>query len=161
GGDVHLEAWTREAFEEYKAGEEARARDLAMGVVGGGDGGAGVQEEVVVVEEKVQEEKLRIILRAKDMPEVKLRVKATTKIADLVAAFRAQRETEVAGRGVELWFDGDRMEEEDCVGDADLEDLSGVDVVVRWNLMDLMLLKGDNEEVAHLAQKNKGILYKA
>ncbi|KFY52910.1 hypothetical protein V497_08429 [Pseudogymnoascus sp. VKM F-4516 (FW-969)] len=130
-----------------------------MGVVGGGDGGAGVQEEVVVVEEKAQEEKLRIILRAKDMPEVKLRVKATTKIADLVAAFRAQRETEVAGRGVELWFDGDRMEEEDCVGDADLEDLSGVDVVVEFDA--LMLLKGNNEEVAHLAYKNKGILYKA
>jgi hypothetical protein len=31
----------------------------------------------------------------------------------------------------------------------------------RWNLMHLMLLKGNNEEVAHLAYKNKGILYKA
>ena len=51
--------------------------------------------------------------------------------SDLVAAFRAQREAEVGERSVELWFDGDRMEEEDCVGDADLEDLSGVDVVVR------------------------------
>ena len=133
GGDVHLEAWTREAFEAYKAAEEAKAQNPLLGLENGNT--TGVINSGPAAEEvpppQPQEEKLRIILRAKDMPEVKLRVKVTTKIADLVAAFRAQREAEVGGRGVELWFDGDRMEEDDCVGDADLEDLSGVDVVVR------------------------------
>ena len=126
-----LEAWTREAFEAHKAAEEARARNAHLGLENEDAGVGGVAEVEEVVVQQVQEEKLRIILRAKDMQEVKLRVKATTKIADLVAAFRAQREAEVGERSVELWFDGDRMEEEDCVGDADLEDLSGVDVVVR------------------------------
>lgn len=131
GGDVHLEAWTKEAFEAYKAAEEAKARNAHLDLENEDSGvGGGVAAEVVPAQQ-VQQEKLRIILRAKDMPEVKLRVKATTKIADLVAAFQAQREVELGGRSVELWFDGDRMEEEDCVGDADLEDLSGVDVVVR------------------------------
>ncbi|KFZ04019.1 hypothetical protein V502_10473, partial [Pseudogymnoascus sp. VKM F-4520 (FW-2644)] len=131
GGDVHLEAWTNEAFEAYKAAEEAKARNAHLDLENEDSGvGSGVAAEVVPAQQ-VQQEKLRIILRAKDMPEVKLRVKATTKIADLVAAFQAQREVELGGRSVELWFDGDRMEEEDCVGDADLEDLSGVDVVVR------------------------------
>lgn len=130
GGDVHLEAWTTEAFEAYKAAEEAKARNAHLDLENedSGVGGGSVAE---VAPAQQTQEKLRVILRAKDMPEVKLRVKATTKIADLVAAFRAQREVEVGGRSVELWFDGDRMEEEDCVGDADLEDLSGVDVVVR------------------------------
>ncbi|OBT48670.1 hypothetical protein VE00_00855 [Pseudogymnoascus sp. WSF 3629] len=133
GGDVHLEAWTREAFEAYKAAEETRARNahLGLGNDASGAGGAAAAAEAAPSQPQPQEEKLRIILRAKDMQEVKLRVKVTTKIADLVAAFRAQREAEVGGRSVELWFDGDRMEEGDCVGDADLEDLSGVDVVVR------------------------------
>ncbi|OBT76648.1 hypothetical protein VF21_05314 [Pseudogymnoascus sp. 05NY08] len=133
GGDVHLEAWTREAFEAYKAAEEERARNAHLGLENddSGVGGVAAAAEAAPSQQQPQEEKLRIILRAKDMPEVKLRVKVTTKIADLVAAFRAQREAEVGGRSVELWFDGDRMEEDDCVGDADLEDLSGVDVVVR------------------------------
>ncbi|KFY19652.1 hypothetical protein V493_07879, partial [Pseudogymnoascus sp. VKM F-4281 (FW-2241)] len=132
GGDVHLEAWTREAFEAHKAAEEARARNAHLDLENEDHGVSGSPAaEAATSQQQTQEEKLRIILRAKDMPEVKLRVKATTKIADLVAAFRAQREVEVAGRSVELWFDGDRMEEDDCVGDADLEDLSGVDVVVR------------------------------
>ncbi|OBT84125.1 hypothetical protein VE02_07742 [Pseudogymnoascus sp. 03VT05] len=131
GGDVHLEAWTRETFEAYKAAEEERARNAHLGLENDSSVGGAAAAEAAPSQPQPQEEKLRIILRAKDMPEVKLRVKATTKIADLVAAFRAQREAEVGGRSVELWFDGDRMEEEDCVGDADLEDLSGVDVVVR------------------------------
>lgn len=131
GGDVHLEAWTKEAFEAYKAAEEAKARNAHLDLENEDSGVGGVVAAEVVPAQQVQQEKLRIILRAKDMPEVKLRVKATTKIADLVAAFQAQREVELGGRSVELWFDGDRMEEEDCVGDADLEDLSGVDVVVR------------------------------
>ncbi|KAL5345533.1 hypothetical protein ACLOAV_009283 [Pseudogymnoascus australis] len=94
GGDVHLEAWTREAFEAHKAAEEARVRNAHLALEnedhGVGDGPA----VEVVAEQPVQEEKLRIILRAKDMPEVKLRVKTTTRIADLVAAFRSQREAE-------------------------------------------------------------------
>ncbi|KFZ10009.1 hypothetical protein V501_05364 [Pseudogymnoascus sp. VKM F-4519 (FW-2642)] len=131
GGDVHLEAWTREAFEAYKEAEETKARNAHLGLENDSGVGTAAAAEAAPSQPQPQEEKLRIILRAKDMPEVKLRVKVTTKIADLVAAFRAQREAEVGGRSVELWFDGDRMEEDDCVGDADLEDLSGVDVVVR------------------------------
>ena len=62
---------------------------------------------------------------------MKLKVKPSTTISKLVGAWRSQRAEAAEGREVELWFEGDRLEEEGTVEEADIEDMCVVDVIVR------------------------------
>lgn len=130
-GNVHLEAWTEEVWEE--AEDERRRSDrarMARAAAADLSDEDGEEEALEVLPAEPVVQKIRIVLQARGMEAFKLIVKPTTTIRTMVAGFRQTRgigpET-----GVELWFDGERLEEESCVADADLEDMTTIDVIVR------------------------------
>jgi hypothetical protein len=132
-GNVHLEAWTPETFAAFEAQREAQrkasqAADSFAASDEEEDGGYG-EPEVQEMASR-QAEKIKIVLQAKGMEAVKLIVKPTTAIRTVVHGFR-QTSGVGEGKSVELWFDGERLEEESTIADADLEDMSGIDVLVK------------------------------
>lgn len=118
-GKVHLEAWTEEAFEVAQKEEAAAKRREELGE--DGDEQPEVQEEVT---------KIRVVLRAKDMEQVKLTVKPDTLISKLIIAFENSREIPEE-REVSLWLDGEMLEPEDTVEDAGLEELDTIEVHIK------------------------------
>lgn len=130
-GQVCLEAWNQEWFDNAKA-EAKRASALASG-----EGADKVEisddedEEARAEAEKEKAQVIKVVLKAKDTEEVKLKVKPSTTISKLVGAWRSQRAEAAEGKEVELWFEGDRLEEEGTVEEADIEDMCVVDVIVR------------------------------
>lgn len=136
GGNVHLEAWTQETFDTFqKEKRRGRAR-MEMGAAERIDlGDDDLLEEPEVVEEAAptekQVEKIKIVLKAKEGEPVRLIVKPTTVVATIVNGFKVQRAAMCEGKTVELWFEGDRLEEDSTVEEADVDDMCTIDVVLK------------------------------
>jgi len=132
-GNVHLEAWTPETFAAFEAQRESQRKASqaadSFAVSDDEEDGRYGEPEVQEVASR-QAEKIKIVLQAKGMEAVRLIVKPTTAIRTVVNGFR-QASGIGEGKSVELWFDGERLEEESTIADADLEDMSGIDVLVK------------------------------
>lgn len=118
-GKVYLEAWTEETFAIAQKEEEAARKREELGES---------EEEEEVVPEKVV--KIRLVMTAKDMEPVKIFAKNDTFISKLITAFRSGRNIPDE-QEVSLWLDGDKLDPEDVVGDADLEDLDNIEVHIK------------------------------
>lgn len=118
-GKVHLEAWTEEAFEVSQKEEAAAKRREELGE--SEDEEPEVQEEVT---------KIRLVLKAKDMEQVKLSVRPNTLISKLITAFENSREIP-DGQEVSLWLDGEMLDPEDMVENTDLEELDTIEVHIK------------------------------
>jgi hypothetical protein len=132
-GNIHLQAWTTETFREFEAQRDSQRKASQpadpFSISDDDEDGRYGEPQVQEVAAKAGE-KIKIVLQAKGMEVVKLIVKPTTVIKTVMNAFRQTRRIE-EGKIVELWFDGERLEEETTIGDADLEDLSGIDVLIK------------------------------
>lgn len=118
-GKVHLEAWTEETFNAFQKQEAAARRREELG--------ESEEEELEVQEEVV---KVRLVMTARDMEPVKLVVKDNTFIEKLIVAFRQTRSIPDE-KEVTLWFDGDKLDPEDAVGDTELGDMDNVEVHIK------------------------------
>lgn len=132
-GKVNLEAWTQEWYDKVKS-EAKRATNVAAAQAGdrielSDDEDVEAQAQAEAEREK-EKAAIRIVLKAKDAEVVKLKVRPITSVSKLVGAWRSQRDVE-EGKDVELWFEGERLEEEGTVEEADIEDMCVVDVIVR------------------------------
>lgn len=115
GTKVHFEAWTPELYEQNQRKLKAK-RDR-------GDSDDELEEVVV-------EQKIKLIMKAKDMEPVKLQVTPRTTISKMAAAFRVQRNVP-QGKEVALYFDGDKLNPESTVTDVDLEPMDNVEVHIQ------------------------------
>jgi hypothetical protein len=78
---------------------------------------------------KEEVQKFRIILKSKDRLEFKIQVKPTTQISKMISVFRDNYK--IAGNVIiSLYLDGDKLDPNSMVGDADLEELTTIDVHV-------------------------------
>jgi hypothetical protein len=121
-GNLHFEAWdeaTYKQFQDQKAEERRRMDQDPMEYL--------EQTQAEPVHEEPAEEKIRIILHAKGLEPVKLVVKPTISVIKLIQAFRLQREIPPE-KNVSLWFDGDKMDPACKMCDADVDDMSTIDV---------------------------------
>lgn len=121
-GRIHLEAWTDEIFDKYKKQKEAERRRRALNPL--------EEEEEPDPEEpeaKEEPERVKIILKSKDYKEFKLMASSITKIKKLIAGFRSINKIpeEIV---VTLHLDGDQLDPESTVSDADIEDMTTIDV---------------------------------
>jgi hypothetical protein len=116
-GKVHFEAWTADLFELHQ-------RKLAAKQ--GSDADEQQEEQV----EKAIEQKIRLVMTAKGMEVVKLCVKPTTVIGKMAGAFRDQRKIPI-GKEIVLYFDGDKIDPESTVEEAELADMDNVEVHIR------------------------------
>jgi hypothetical protein len=124
-GRIHLEAWTEEIFDEFKKRKAAERKRLVLDLMEEEEE-APKPEDMNVIE-TVQT--FRIILKSKDRTEFKIQVKPTTQISKMIGAFR--RAFKIAGNvPISLYLDGDKLDPNSMVGDADLEELTIFDVHV-------------------------------
>ncbi len=146
-GNVHLEAWTKDFYDNWQKEKKEEKRRIAVGLLPvqeqinledsaavASDAAAEqgrVEAEQVEAQHAPSVEKIKIVLKAKGDEPVKLIVKTTTLIDTIVGGFKMQRKELCEGKKVELWFDGDRLEEESTIADADVEDMSSIDVVLK------------------------------
>ncbi|KAH6898488.1 ubiquitin-2 like Rad60 SUMO-like-domain-containing protein [Thelonectria olida] len=116
---VNLEVWTHELFQEMEADEDLRRRRDA--------GELEEEEEEPEEEEPAPVTKLKVILKSKDLEEVKLSVRPETTIETLITGFRTQRDIP-ASKDVSLWFDGERLEEHMTMDDCEIDDMDTIEV---------------------------------
>ncbi|TLS29994.1 hypothetical protein PpBr36_03508 [Pyricularia pennisetigena] len=133
-GQLHFELFTEEIYAEWMQQlERQRQKDLYQTISDEGEPGqnpaADGQDETQAQDVK-SSEKIRIFLKAKNLDQVKASAKADTEISELVAAFRNVRKIP-ADKEVVIMFDGDKLAENDTVGDAGIEDRDVVDVLVK------------------------------
>ncbi|KAI5466156.1 ubiquitin-2 like Rad60 SUMO-like-domain-containing protein [Mariannaea sp. PMI_226] len=119
---VHLEAWTPELFQQMEQAEDLRRRREA--------GELSDDEEEAPQEEEVPEVKLKIILKSRDLGDVKLTIRPETTVETLITGFRTQLDVPT-NKDVSLWFDGDRLEEHTTMIDAEIDDMDTIEVHVK------------------------------
>ncbi|KAM0287750.1 hypothetical protein ACHAQH_000281 [Verticillium albo-atrum] len=122
---VHMEMWTEDLWEEHKRKEDRkRLRDLGEldDYSDEDDGGAAVDG---ALGEKVF--KIKIILKARTGEPVKTTARLATTIAELVEVYRKMREVP-DGTEIQLHFDGEQMDGETTVEEADIEDMDSLEV---------------------------------
>lgn len=116
---VHMEAWTLELFQQMELDEELQRRR---------DAGEISDEEVI--EEPVEEIKLKVILKSRELEDLKLMVRPETTVETLITGFRTQRNLG-SDRDVSLWFDGEKLEEHVTMDEAEIDDMDTIEVHVK------------------------------
>lgn len=121
---ILLEAWTEEDYSEWRAAEE-RQKKLDRGEL------EEEEPEVEEIEEEVvpEEVKIKVLLREKDQDPVKTTAYMSTPVSILIAAYRKQRNIPEA-KLIRLRNEGDWLEPEQTVEEADIEDRCTVEVYV-------------------------------
>ena len=120
-GRVHLEAWTQELFDAHQ--KEAQ-EEIGRGSVQG----HGRDADETEVEEVVQ--KVRLILKSRDLEPYKLLVKPTTPIEKIVGAFRKEKDISES-KSISLHFDGEQLDPGTLIEDTELGDMDTVEVHIR------------------------------
>ena len=118
---VHMEAWTLDLFQEMEHEEELRRKREASESSEAGPG-----EEQAPAEEV----KIRVVLIARGMEDVKLTVRPETTVETLITGFRTQRSV-APDKDVGLWFDGDRLEEHVTMDEAEIDDMDTFEVHIK------------------------------
>lgn len=129
-GGVLLEAWTTDAFLRHKEEEERQQLidrgELTDGAAEGGDDAAGASAE----EQEPEVQRVRLMLQEKNSEPLKLTVYIDMAIKILIGAYRKQRKVP-DDREIRLQFDGDWLEPNVTVGEADIEDMCTIEVYVK------------------------------
>ncbi|TQN73626.1 Protein ESC2 [Colletotrichum shisoi] len=130
--NVHMQMWTRELWEEHER-QEARRRRRDIGEYsddeGSGNGGnerRGISPAV----EQGAEKKIKVLLKTKTDEPLKTSVRPSTTVGTIMALFRKMRGL-AADAPISLMFDGDELEEDMTVEDADIGDMETIEVYIR------------------------------
>ncbi|KAK0642008.1 hypothetical protein B0T16DRAFT_359003 [Cercophora newfieldiana] len=115
-GSLHLEVWTDEAYAEYLKKKE-KERKLKLGLVDDDIFGSDDKEPTPEAQKK---KGIKVILKAKELEPVKCAVHDNTKVSRLVEVFRGERQIDPS-QGVHIYFDGEKLDEESLVVDADID----------------------------------------
>jgi len=125
-GRIHLEAWTEEFFDEFKKRRAAERKRLVLDPMEEEEQEEQKPEDINAGE---QVAKFRIILKSKDRLEFKIQVRPTTQISKMIGVFRDNYK--IPGNvNISLYLDGDKLDPNSMVGDADLDELTTIDVHV-------------------------------
>ncbi|KAF2710285.1 hypothetical protein K504DRAFT_405319 [Pleomassaria siparia CBS 279.74] len=118
---IHLEAWTKELFEARKKeiAEEAAAKRKAA---------EALEEKEPTPEPVVETSKIRLYLKSRDKPELKICVNSDTTVGHLTAAFKGKMAIP-NDCPVTLMFDGERLKTLDTMLDAEIEDGDSIEVI--------------------------------
>ncbi|CCF38631.1 hypothetical protein CH063_09673 [Colletotrichum higginsianum] len=130
--NVHMQMWTRELWEEHERQEARRRRhDIGEysddeGPGNGGDERGGIPPTV----EQEAEKKIKVLLKTKTDEPLKTSVRPSTTVGTIMALFRKMRGL-AADAPISLMFDGDELEEDMTVEDADIGDMETIEVYIR------------------------------
>jgi hypothetical protein len=125
GGNIHLEAMNPQIMEHRRQQKEREEAEAAGPIEQDG-------QHEPVSEEPTQpaEKKIVISLQARDMEPFRLSVRPSTLIGKIMAGFQRQMRVE-EGKVCWLVFDGNRLEPNTTVGEAEMEADDVVEVYIR------------------------------
>lgn len=115
-GRLHFEAWTDELLTAYQNNTQLQQ-----------DGGEDQEDPEV---DQDQPERIKLLLKAREMEPFRLRVKATTLVRRICDTFRNEKNIP-AEKDIALYFDGDKLDPDMKVEDAELTDMDTVEVHIR------------------------------
>jgi hypothetical protein len=111
-GRLHLEAWTESHYMAYQ--KQLQQED----------------EEEQEPPEEDQVEKIKLLLKAKNMEPLRMKVKLTTSISKLIS-YVQDSQNGPEGKDVMLYFDGDKLDPNTTVADVELGDMDTVEILYR------------------------------
>ncbi|KJZ76683.1 hypothetical protein HIM_04019 [Hirsutella minnesotensis 3608] len=120
---VLMEVWTPDLFREMERQEELRRRREA-GELSDSD------DDTTARGSPAPEVKLRVILKARDLDDVKLTVRPETTVETLMTGFRSQRRIG-SDKTISVRFDGEQLDEHVTMEEADIEDMDTLEVHIR------------------------------
>ncbi|OLN95945.1 hypothetical protein CCHL11_05045 [Colletotrichum chlorophyti] len=126
--NVHLHMWTRDLWDEHER-QEARRRRHDLGEYSDDEWSAAHYNDDVV-EVVHEEKKIKVILKTKTDEPLKTSVRPSTNIGTIVELFRKMRGLAPDAR-VTLMFDGEQLEEDMTVEEADIGDMETIEVYIR------------------------------
>lgn len=124
---VHMEVWTPDMFKQWEEERERQRRREEDEEQDDDEDEAGGRD---AQEEEQEQAKFKVVLKARDLDDLKLTVRPETTAGTLVKAFRSARGLG-AEAAVSLWFDGDMLEEEGTMDEAEIDDMDTIEVHVR------------------------------
>ncbi|KAK6497829.1 hypothetical protein TWF481_012231 [Arthrobotrys musiformis] len=116
--------WDEEYEELMKRKEAAKERENALELSSDGE------DEEVVTGVAVNAQMIEITLKGKHFEEMKLKVQPSMKVSEVIEQMRDERKLD-EGTEIELHFDGEELEEDMTLEEADIEDEFQIDVVLR------------------------------
>lgn len=127
-GGLLLEVWTDEAYADFLR-ERERKRALKLGISDDANDWD-VERELPPVQER--RKGIKVILKAREHEPVKISIHDNTTVSDLMQAFRAQRDV-AAGSNLSIYFDGEKLDDDSLVKDADIDpdDTNQLEVHIR------------------------------
>ncbi|KAI1504292.1 hypothetical protein F5X99DRAFT_406011 [Biscogniauxia marginata] len=128
---VYFEAWTKELYAECQR-EKERERKHELGEWDDDDDAAGDAEQgqAAGASDPDGEKRVRVIFRAKDLPPRNATLRSNTTVAMMIKVVRKLAKVP-ADKTVELHFDGEILEEDMTVEEADIGDMESVEVHIR------------------------------
>lgn len=137
---VYFEAWTPEEYEENQQKRERERKRREMGewwdeddTANDNDGGNaddGGAAEAEAESPPKEDDRVRVIFKAKNMPSRNVTLRKYSTVAHMIKAFR-----KLAGIGedkhVEIRWDGEALDAETTVEEADIGDMDSVEVHIR------------------------------
>ncbi|KAI6085458.1 hypothetical protein F4821DRAFT_240650 [Hypoxylon rubiginosum] len=125
---VLFEAWTQELYEDYlKEKERQRLRDLGELL---DDDEPEEKQESEQPEDTQEEKKIRVQFKAKNAPVRNATVRSSTPAAQLIKVYRRLAQIP-DNMTIELRWDGEVLEPETTVEEADIEDMDSIEVHVK------------------------------
>ncbi|KAI0446833.1 hypothetical protein F4803DRAFT_454736 [Xylaria telfairii] len=133
---VYFEAWTPEEYDENQQKRERERKRQEMGEWWGGeddaaanDGDDGAAEAEAETPQK-EDDRIRVIFKARDMQPRNVTLRKYSTVASMIRAFR-----KLAGladdKHVEIRWDGEVLDPETTVEEADIADMDSVEVHIR------------------------------
>ncbi|KAI1457443.1 hypothetical protein F4805DRAFT_179056 [Annulohypoxylon moriforme] len=123
---VFFEAWTQQLYDEYLESKERQRLQHLNELEGVYEG----SQEPELPQTSQEEKKIRIHFKAKDQPPTKVTVRSSTTAAQLVKAYRRLANIP-EDKTIELHWDGEALEDETTVEEADIEDMDSLEVHVK------------------------------
>ncbi|KAI0889725.1 uncharacterized protein GGS22DRAFT_3229 [Annulohypoxylon maeteangense] len=123
---VYFEAWTQQLYDEYLEEKEKQRLQHLNELEGVYEG----SQEPEPPQTSQDEKKIRVHFKAKDRPPTKVTVRSSTTAAQLVKAYRRLASIP-EDKTIELHWDGEVLEDETTVEEADIEDMDSLEVHIK------------------------------
>ncbi|KAI0193307.1 hypothetical protein EV127DRAFT_424566 [Xylaria flabelliformis] len=134
---VYFEAWTPEDYEENQQKRERERKRQEMGewwnedeAANDDNNSSGGQADAEVETSQKEDDRVRVIFKARGMPPRNVTLRKYSTVAHMIKAFR-----KLAGLGedkhVEIRWDGEALDPETTVEEADIADMDSVEVHIR------------------------------
>ncbi|KAK4176639.1 hypothetical protein QBC36DRAFT_328786 [Triangularia setosa] len=116
GPALHMEVWDEANYKDFQRWKD-KERSARYGLVDLGEAGDCDAESAP---EEPKKKGIKVVLKAKDLEPLKMSVQEDNTVGNMIEAFRQRRDIGEEWH-VSIWLEGDELEEDTLVKDADID----------------------------------------